>query len=47
MPPTALVTEIAGVKMPSAIVRLIKNSVRQRYEHCWKYSRSAEETLTK
>jgi hypothetical protein len=27
MPPTALVTEIAGVKIPSAIVRLDKNSV--------------------
>ena len=28
MPPTALVTEIAGVKTPSAMVRLVVNNIK-------------------
>jgi hypothetical protein len=45
MPPTALVTEIAGVKMPSAIVRLNKNPVKHFSKSCWNYSRSPKQTL--
>jgi hypothetical protein len=44
MPPTALVTEIAGVKMPSAIVRLNK-SVKRVPKNCRNYSRSTKQTL--
>ena len=45
MPPTALVTEIAGVKIPSAIVRLNKTLSKRFSKNCWNYSRCTEQTL--